>query len=124
MDEEEFDSLLNSRPFTAKDAAVADAQLRRRVTLAIALWGRTLDDLQRQLLAPYPAIPAGFDLADFRELHRSLQNISDGLSNPRHALLTRLPVLSQVISVGTQRFTAWEARYEIVRRAIEYMENH
>jgi hypothetical protein len=27
------------------------------------------------------------------------------------------------IVVGTERFTVWEARREIVRRAIEYLEN-
>jgi hypothetical protein len=61
MDEQEFDSLMQSRPFGRDDAMRADLQLRRGVTLAIALWGRTPDDLQRQLLAPSPQIPSGFD---------------------------------------------------------------
>jgi hypothetical protein len=56
MDEEEFDSLMQSRPFGRKDAIRADVQLRRRMTLAIALWGRTLDHPQRQLLAPSLAL--------------------------------------------------------------------
>jgi hypothetical protein len=124
MDEEELDSLLQSRPFTTKDAARADAQLRRRTALAIALWGRTVDDLRRQLLAPPPEIPSGFALNDFHELLRNIQNISDGFSNPRHAWLTRLPFFSQTISIGRRDFTAWEARCEIVRRAIEFLENH
>jgi hypothetical protein len=48
MDEEKFDSLMQSRPFGRGDAMRADVQLRRRMTLAIARWGRTLDDPQRQ----------------------------------------------------------------------------
>jgi hypothetical protein len=51
MDEEEFDSLIQSRPFGREDAMRADDQLRRRMTLALAPWGWTLDDLQRQPLA-------------------------------------------------------------------------
>ena len=124
MDEQEFDSLLQFRPFTTKDGTRADAQQRRRMTLAIALWGRTLDDLKSKFIALRPEIPKGFDVTDLRELQRSLQNISADLSNPRRAWLTRLPVFSQTISVGTERYTAWEVRCEIVRRAVEYLENH
>lgn len=76
MDDEEFDSLLQSRSFTTRDAARADAQLRRRAMLGNALWGRTLDDLKRQLVAPHPEIPAGFDVKEIRELYRWLQNVS------------------------------------------------
>jgi hypothetical protein len=126
MEEEEFDSLMQSQPFGRKDAMRADVQLRRRRALGIALWGRTLDDLQRQLLAPSPEIPSGFELANFRELQRSAQEISAGLSDPRFASLSQshLAFSSQAIFVGTQPFTAREARCEIVRRAIEYLEKH
>jgi hypothetical protein len=48
MDEEEFDSLMRSRPFGRGDAMRADVQLRRRMMQALALRGRTLDDPQRQ----------------------------------------------------------------------------
>lgn len=123
MGEEEFDSLLQSRPFGRDDAMRADLQLRRRVTLAMALWGRTPGDLQRQLLAPSPEIPSGFDLTDLRELQRSAEKISAGMGEPQYARLSRLTFSSQTIFVGAQRFTAWEARCEIVRRAIEYLEN-
>jgi hypothetical protein len=58
MDEEQFDSLMQSRPFRREDAMRADIQLRRRMALAIALWDRTLDDLQRQQLAPSLALYA------------------------------------------------------------------
>lgn len=124
MDEQEFDSLMQARPFGRDDAMRADLQLRRGVTLAIALWGRTPDDLQRQLLAPSPEIPSGFDLTDLRELQRRAEKISAGMSEPQYAWLSRLAFSSQTIFVGAQRFTAWEARCEIVRRAIEYLENH
>lgn len=124
MDEQEFDSLMQSRPFGRDDAMRADLQLRRGVTLAIALWGRTPDDLQRQLLAPSSEIPSGFDLTDLRELQRSAETISAGMSDPRYTRLSRLAFSSQTIFVGAQRFTAWEARREIVCRAIAYLENH
>src|SRR5437899_87342 len=51
MDEAEFDSLMPSRPFGREDAMRADVQLRHRMTLAIALRGRTLGDPQSQLTA-------------------------------------------------------------------------
>jgi hypothetical protein len=124
MDEEAFDSLMQSRSFGTKDATRGDFQLRRCMTLGIALWGRTLDDLRRQLLAPAPEIPSSFELADFKELQRRAQEISVGLGDPRFASFSHLAFSSHTISVGSQRFTAWEARCEIVRRAIEYLEKH
>lgn len=119
MDEEEFDSLVRSRSFTTWDAAQTDAQLRRRAMLGIALWGRTLDDLKRQLIAPRPEIPAGFDVKEIQELYRWLQNVS----GPAINRLNNSLLFSQTIYIGTQRFAAWEARCEIVRRALEYLEN-
>jgi hypothetical protein len=124
MEEEEFDSLMPSRPFGREDAMRADAALRRRSTLGLALWGRTSADLQRQLLAVRPEIPSGFNLDDLRDLERSTQVISSCLSDPRFAWLSHLAFCSWVISAGTQHFPAWEARCEIVRRAIEYLERH
>ena len=103
MDEQEFDSLAE-----------------RSRMLTVGLWGRTPDDLQRQLLAPYPEIPSGFELDDLRELLRSVERISVPLIDPRYAVQW---FSSQTILVGTQSFTVWEARCEIVRRAIEYLES-
>jgi hypothetical protein len=120
MDEQQFDSLFQ-QPFGRQDTIQADARLRRCIALGIKLWGRTSDDLQRQLLSPYPEIPSGFDLEDFRELQRSAQIISQNLGDPRNVWLSR-SISSATIFIGTQRFTAWEARCEIVRRAIEYLE--
>jgi|SRR5580704_10847404 hypothetical protein len=125
MDEQEFDSLFPPRPFGTAEAIQAEARLRRCGTLGLALWGRTSDDLRRQLLAPYPEIPSGFDLEDCRELQRFALLISAGLASSRNAgLLPPFPsaTSSPAIFVGTQRFTPWEACCEILRRAIEHLE--
>ena len=126
MDEQEFDSLFAPRPFGTAEARQAEVRLRRRSTLGLALWGRTSDDLRRQLLAPYPEIPSGFDLEDFRELQRFAQLISSGLASSRNAGLPPFPfpftTSSPAIFVGTQRFTPWEACCEVLRRAIEHLE--
>ena len=128
MDEQEFDALF-LRPFAKEDFHRLDAQWGRSATLASALFGRTPEDLRRQLVASHPQIPSGFALADFRDLERHVQTIS-GLvlsrsSNPRMAWLS--PWLSQFasasITVDGQSYTIWEARCEIVRRAIEYLES-
>jgi hypothetical protein len=72
MDEEEFDALMNWRPFGTEDAMRWYAQVRGdtglSMTLGSALWGRTSEDLQHQLLKPHPDIPSGFDLTDFQKL--------------------------------------------------------
>ncbi len=113
MDEQEFDSLFQ-HPFKRVDAMRVEGRLGR---LAVALFGKTLDDLQRQLLAPFPELPASFDLADFRVLNQRLTQTENLFKlNPRHAWASR------DISVGTERFTVWEARREVVRRAIEHLE--
>ena len=117
MDEEEFDALIHLRPFGTEDAKRADIQFRRSVSLAATLWGKTADDLRRQLLAPSPEIPSGFDLADFRDVLQTIEQILAAITKSRTASA------SQTIVVGTQRYTEWEARCEIIRRAIEYLEN-
>lgn len=127
MDEQDFDSLLAPRPFGTAEAIREDARLRRSATLGIALWGKTSDDLRRQLLAPYPEIPSGFDLEDFRSLQRTAQRISFMLASSTKCVVVGFPFLttpSPAIFVGTQRFTPWEACCEILRRAIEHLEKH
>lgn len=122
MNEEEFDSLIQGRPFGTADFRRLETQAGRCTHLAVALWGRTFDDLQRQLLAPYPQLPSGFELADFRKLQHWVQLISARCVDLRFALLPRFDLFSSTISIGAQQFTEWEARGEIVRRAIEYLE--
>ena len=127
MNEEEFDSLKQWRPFGTKDAMRADDRARRCTALGFALFGKNSDDLHRQLLAPHPEIPSGFDLADFRELQKSIGEIATRLGDPRLGCLTSSSAIralySPIVVVGTRRLTALEARSEIVRRAIEYLEN-
>jgi hypothetical protein len=120
MTEEDFDSSMKLRPFGTEEARQAEAQQRRCMTLGIALWGKTPADLQRQLLAPHPEIPSGFNMDDFRKLLQIARPLSVASGNPRFAWLPR-SVLSSPVFVGTKSFTTWEARYEIVRRAIEHL---
>jgi hypothetical protein len=120
MDEEEFDALVQPRPFGTVDAIRADLQFRRSASLGTTLLGKTDDDLRRQLLMPSPEIPSGFDLADFRELLRTTEQL---LATMRKLRISCVASESQIIGVGTQRYTEWEARCEIIRRAIEYLEN-
>jgi hypothetical protein len=63
------------------------------------------------LLLPHPRIPAGFDLADLRNLQRHVHTMAAAAEDPRFSWLPR--------SDGT----VWEARCEIVRRAIAYLED-
>jgi hypothetical protein len=121
MTDEEFDSSMGSRPFGTADATEAYARMRRCVALGVALWGGASDDLQRQLLAPYPQIPTGFVLSDFLNLEQHVQTISAASVDPRCAWLPASVLYSPAILIGTERFTIWEARCEIVRRAIEYL---
>ncbi len=125
MDEADFDSSTNWRPFEAADTSRFEAQAGRCTSLAIALWGKTSGDLQRQLQAPYPAIPAGFELTDFRKLQHWVQSmIATCFGDPRFSWLPRSILSTSTISVGIQRLTEGEARLALVRRAIDYRENH
>lgn len=124
MDEQEFDALFSSRPFGTQDAKREDARWGRCGTLGTLLFGRTPDDLRRQLLASHPEIPPGYDLADFRDLQHHLEMVTGALSDPRNTWLSPLRTTGfGVIEVGTQRLSGWEARLEILRRAIDYLEN-
>jgi hypothetical protein len=116
MNDQDSDWLFQLRPYGTKDARRAE----RWMKLALALWGGSSADLQCQLLAPSPGIPSGFDSADFQELFRHLQIASVGLNDPRKTWAYPGPV--PTIVVGSERFTLWEARCEIVRRAIEYLD--
>ena len=127
MDEEEFDSLIKWRPFGTEDIARWESQRRHDATLAmtlgLALWGRTPADLQRQLAAPHPEIPSGYHLDDFRKLLQWTAQMTSAVSALQGLRGLPASMLSNpAVFVGTQAFTAWEAKCEIVRRAIEYLE--
>jgi hypothetical protein len=124
MKEEEFDALMQGRSFGTKDAMRAETQLRRIFTLGAEVWGKTPDDLKRQLSAPHPEIRPGIELSDLQELLRRVETILAAFHDPKNAWLAPSVVAlsSPTIAVGTQQFTAWEARCEIVRRAIRYLE--
>ena len=124
MDEQEFDALFPSRPFGTQDAMREDARWRRCATLGTLLFGKTADDLRRQILASHPEIPPGFDLADFRDLQRHLEMITGALSSPRNTWLSPLASAAfGVIEVGTKSLSVSEARIEILRPAMNYLEN-
>jgi hypothetical protein len=122
MDEHEFDTLLPWRNFEREDVRHAE----RLLPLAFALWGRTTDDLRRQLLAATPKVPAGSTLADLQVLLRQAEQI---LGYYLARVSTHPMILSslhpqQIVAIGGQRFNVLEARCEIVRRAIRWFENH
>ena len=123
MDEHDFDALFPLRPYAPDDLAQAEARHRRTAALGFALWGRNPAHLERQLLAPHPEIPSGFDLADYHTLLRYAELIARALADPKRTWLLPFARSSAVIAVGTDRFTDWEARCEIVRRAIDYLEH-
>jgi hypothetical protein len=115
MDERDFDALIQARPFGTEGAKRADLQYRRSLSLAGTLWVQTAEDLRSQLLAPTPDVPPGFELADFRELLRITEKLSDAMG--------KSGLESKTIVIGTLRYTEWEARCEIIRRAINYLGN-
>jgi hypothetical protein len=47
MDEQKFDSLFSARLFGTAEAAPAEARLRRCGTLGLAVWGRTIQSIER-----------------------------------------------------------------------------
>ena len=127
MNEEEFDALMKSRPFGTEDVVHWEAEQRANtslvMTLGVALWGKTSEDAQRQLLASHPEIPAGFNLADFRKLLQwttKLASVALAAQRMRGVPPSVLP--SPTVFVGSKGLTSWAARCEIVRRAIEYLE--
>ena len=123
MSEEEFDSLASWQPYGTAQAMQMEAQWARYAGLAAALWGGTATDLERQLSGRYPEIPSGFALADYRALHRMAGTFAAAKDGWLYTWASRLATSYWVVEVGARRYTAWEARCEIARRAIEYLEN-
>jgi hypothetical protein len=122
VDEEEFDALMKSRPFGTGD--VAHWEAKQVMTLGSALWGRTSEDPERQLVTAHPEIPAGFDLANYRKLLHWTAHMSSAVMAPQRRGFFPSMLSSPTIFVGGMLFTAWEARCEIVPRAIDYLEEH
>lgn len=116
MDEKDYFESRNWRPFGTEDAARIEAQLRRFSALGQALWGIRSEHLERQLQLLRPEIPPGFVLEDFRELLKFMDFTN------RYSWARSWSEFSQIVSVGTQELPRWEARREIVIRAIEYLE--
>jgi hypothetical protein len=122
MDKDDLGWIGKLRPFGTTDAAQLEGQVGRCASLGQALWGRTAEDLRGQLQKSPPHIPPGFDLADFQLLLReSSRFASMNLDDPRNAWARPMLAFPKSINIGAQRFTEWEARAEIVRRAIEYL---
>jgi hypothetical protein len=121
MDEQEFDAWAGSRPFGTQHVK----QFERVMALAGLLWGAGPDHVQRQLLAPHPEIPAGYGLDDFRSLQRHSESLLSALQRkplgPQWGFFRFF--MDTRILVGSQSFTYQEACYEIVRRAIDFLEN-
>jgi hypothetical protein len=112
MNQDEPGWINKLRPFGTTDVAQWEARFGRCASLARALWGRTSEDLQHQLEKSHPDIPLGFNLDDFQLLLRVSSTMSSMNLHDR-----RTPRLS----VGAQRFSDWESRAEIVRRAIKHL---
>src|SRR5271154_1229726 len=121
MDEQEFDAWAGSRQFGTGDLK----RFERIMALAGGLWGTGADHMQRQLLATHPEIPAGFSLDDFRSLQRQSEALLSALQRkplgPQWGFFRFF--MDAKILVGSQSFTYQDACYEIVRRAIDFLED-
>ncbi len=117
MDEDEFFAQYPMPPWTYSDFQRESGALARALPLSAELWGDP-ETLRRRLLAAFPEVPAGLGLPELRVLER-LARLGLRFGDRRAA--QRIPKGSMVIING-RPFTLWEARYEIVRRAIEFLE--
>ena len=124
MTEEEFDSFMANRPFRFEDLRQVEADAGRFTSLALALWGRTPTDLASRLDAPDPQLPPGCTLADLRQLQRYVQRLSAEARKPNNAWLTPLTFSSLGMIAGSPHVSeGLDARLELLRRAIKYLEN-
>ena len=123
MTGEEFDSLMPNRPFRSEDLRQAEADAGRFTTLALALWGRTRADLASRLDAP-PQIPPGCTLADLRRIQQYIQRLSAEAGKPHNAWLAPLTLSALGMIAGSPQVSeGLQARLEVLRRAMEYLEN-
>ncbi len=113
MDEDEFFAQHPMRPWTSSDFQRESGALARALPLRAELWGDP-ETLRRRLLAAFPEIPAGLGLPELRVLER-LARLGLRFGDRRMGPMV-------IININGRSFTVWEARYEIVRRAIEFLE--
>ena len=95
MDAEDFISSRHLRPFGSADFERMEALAVRLRALGLALFGPTADDLQRQLMARHPHLPAGFALSDFHKLKETLQKLPRP-DDPRYACLAKSSVFAEL----------------------------
>ena len=114
MNEHEFFALHPMRPWKRSDFENA-LPSAPSFWLCAKLWG-DVGKITRQLLLNSPEIPTGLGLPELRMWERMLVHFGSNWPAtpgiPNHL----------VIIVGGLSYTVWEARYEIVRRAIEFLE--
>lgn len=119
MDEHEFFAQHPMRPWTRSDFENAHQEgtaLAQALWLDNKLWGDH-ETMKRQLLAASPEIPAGMGLPELRALER-LARLGLRFGDRWH--WPRAP--KTFVWIGGRSLTIWEARYEIVRRAINFLE--
>ncbi len=122
MDEHEFDSLRDWQPFRPETLGRFEAQAGRVTGLAVALWGNTPADLQRQLTGRYPKLPKSVDLADLHKLLAYAHRFEMLLEKNGSLWPLLRGAQATQIEVGGRLFNIWQARTEVVRRAIEFLE--
>ncbi len=114
MNEHEFFAQHPMRPWKSSDFQEASPSAPA-LWLSARLWG-DIGRTTRQLLADSPEIPNGLDLSELRTLERML--VYFGGTWPATPGIPK----GSVIVIGGHSFTIHEARCEIVRRAIEFLE--
>ncbi len=90
MDEHDFEASRGWKPFGGD--AVKNAE--RLPAIALALWGRTTEDLRQQLLAPIPKMPLGCTIADLQTLERQA------------TLMLKSPTMFPTLHAGKSRLGA------------------
>lgn len=119
MDEDEFFAQHPMHPWTRSNFENAHQEgtaLAQALWLSNKLWGDH-ETMKHQLLATSPEIPAGIGLLELRALERMARlglRYSDTQYSPRAP--------KAFVWIGERSLTIWEARYEIVRRAIDSLE--
>lgn len=107
MDDSPFDSW---QPWTG----AAFVSHTYTLTLSTKLWGDA-ENMKRQLFAPRPIVPEGLGLAELHFLERvafAFLQMKDRAPIPGF-------IKGMTIIAAGRRWSIFEARYEIVRRAIE-----